>query len=252
MSNDSGRINKQKIQVGDSYILPIEQSKVTMSQAKVKQIMAETDAQTRQMVTAAENKSQIIVETANTEATRIIEEARKKGEQEFEEIKNKAYNEGFEKGQQDGLEKFKQDAEAGLQSLETLAKSSYDMKKNIIDSATRDIIDLITVIAEKVCHYQMDEQMLYDITTDAIRQLNDKEKITIIVNPGLIENINRLVPSFQENFPTMQSIKILEDSSLSVDGVIVETPSSRLDSRISSQIAELAQKMITGADNELE
>ena len=36
------------------------------------------------------------------------------------------------------------------------------------------------------------------------------------------------------------------------DGVIVETPSTRLDSRISAQIAEITEKMITGTENELE
>ena len=36
------------------------------------------------------------------------------------------------------------------------------------------------------------------------------------------------------------------------DGVIVETLSSRLDSRISTQISEIAQKMLTGTNDELE
>ena len=44
-----------------------------------------------------------------------------------------------------------------------------------------------------------------------------------------------------------------EDIELSLnDGVIVETLSSRLDSRISTQISEIAQKMLTGANDELE
>ena len=50
----------------------------------------------------------------------------------------------------------------------------------------------------------------------------------------------------------IQTIKILEDNSVSPDGVIVETLNTRLDSRISAQIAEIAQKMLTGVDNELE
>ena len=48
------------------------------------------------------------------------------------------------------------------------------------------------------------------------------------------------------------SIKIIEDNSVSPDGVIVETLSSRLDSRISTQISEIAQKMLTGTNDELE
>ena len=50
----------------------------------------------------------------------------------------------------------------------------------------------------------------------------------------------------------MQTLKILEDNSLSPDGVIVETPDTRMDSRVSVQIAEIAEKMLTGADDGME
>ena len=96
--------------MGDDYVLPIEQTRVTQSQAKVKEILAQTDIKAQEIISAAENKSQIVVQTANTEAERIIDDARKKGEQEYESVKSQAYNEGFQKGQEDGLEKFKQDA----------------------------------------------------------------------------------------------------------------------------------------------
>ena len=78
MSNN--RIINKEIKIGESYVLPIEQSKVTLSEAKVKKILADTDAKAQQIVDNADNKSQIIIETANTEATRIIEEARKRAQ----------------------------------------------------------------------------------------------------------------------------------------------------------------------------
>ena len=249
--NKSSRITGN-IQVGESYILPIEQSKVTKSQAKVQQILEETDQKAQQIVAAAENRSQIVIETANNEATRIIDEARQKAQQEYETIKQQGYDEGFKKGEVDGLEKFKSDAINSLKALETLSNSSFEMKKSIIDSATRDIVDLVSVIADKVCHTQINIDTLYDITVDAIKQLNDKEHITIIVSPKLVDYIQDLVPDFRDAIPSIQSLKILEDSSLSADGVIVETPAIRLDSRISVQIAEIARKMLMGADDELE
>ena len=248
----SNRIKSDEIQIGNNYVLPIEQSNVTRQEAKVKKIIEETDAKAQQIVDAAENKSKIITETANTEATRIIEEARKRGEQEYEAVKQQAYEEGFAKGEQDGLEKFKEDAAEALYSLETLASSSFDAKKNIIDSATLDIVELVSAIAEKVCHTSFNSKILYSITVDAIKELSEKENITIIVNPQLVENINSLTNNLKEEFSKLQSIKIIEDSSVSPDGVIVETLSSRLDSRVSTRIAEITQKMLTGADDELE
>lgn len=248
----SNRIKSDEIQIGNSYVLPIEQSNVTRQQAKVKKIIEETDAKAQQIIDAAENKSNIITEAANTEAARIIDEARKRGEQEYEAVKQQAYNEGFSKGEQDGLEKFKNNSIEALKSLETLTSASFDMKKNIIESATLDIVELVSAIADKVCHEKFDTKILYSITLDAIKELNDKENITIIVNPKLVENINSLVENFKEEIPKLQTVKILEDSSVSPDGVIVETLHSRLDSRVSTRIAEIAHKMLTGVDNELE
>ena len=248
----SNRIKSDEIQIGDNYILPIEQSNVTRQQAKVKKIIEETDAKAQQILDAADNKSQIIVQTANTEAARIIEDARKKGEKEYEKIKNQAYEEGFAKGQQDGLEKFKSDSIESLNALETLSSSSFDIKRNIIDSANLDIVELVTAIADKVCHLKFDEDVLRKITLDAIKQLNDKEHITIIVNPELVNAINKLSEEFKNEIPKLQSLKILEDNSVSTDGVIVETLNSRLDSRVSAQIAEISEKMLTGSEDELE
>ena len=246
------RFQKKSIQVGESYVLPIEQTKVTASQAKVKKILEETDVKAQEMIDSAENKVQIIIQTANVEATRIIEDAKKKAEQEYEQIKKQAYEEGFKKGEEDGFAKFQTDTKDGLEALETLAKSSFDAKKNIIDSASRDIVELVSVIADKVCHAKFDTKILHQITLDAIKLLNDKENITIIVSPKLIDNIQKMVPEFKNSVQNLQTLKIIEDASLSPDGVIVETLGTRLDSRISSQINEIAQKMLTGDSNGME
>ena len=172
--------------MGDSFVLPIEQTRVTRQQAKVQQIIAETDAKAQQILDSAQNQSQVVIQTANTEAERIIQDARNKAQQEYDAIKNQAYEEGFKKGEQDGLYKFQNDALEALRSLDTLASGSFDMKKNIIDSASQDIVDLVVAIADKVCHQKFNNKVLYQITIDAIRQLNDKENITIIVNPELV------------------------------------------------------------------
>ena len=248
----SNRIKSGEIQIGNNYVLPIEQSNVTRQQAKVKKIIEETDAMAQQIIDGAENKSQVIVSTANTEAERIIEESRKRAQSDYDSVKQQAYDEGFQQGVMEGNEKFKQDAKEAIKSLETLASSSFDIKKNILDSATLDIVELVSAIADKVCHINFDDDVLYNITVDAIQELNDKETITIIVNPKLVENISSMIDDFRNEIPQLESIKIIEDSSVSPDGVIVETLTTRLDSRVSTRIAEITRNMLMGADDELE
>lgn len=248
----NNRFQCNEIKIGENYILPIEQTKVTISQAKVKKMLEETDVKAQQIVDAADNKSQIIIQTANTEATRIIEEARQKAQQEYEAIQKQAYEEGFKKGEEDGFAKLMSDAENSINSLEVLSSSTFEMKKNIIDSATRDIVELVSVIADKVCHEKFNTTILEKITIDAIKQLNDKENITIIVNPILVENIQKMVPQIQDLIQNLKTLKIMEDNSIAPDGVIVETLDTRLDSRISAQIGEITRKMLTGSDDGME
>ena len=79
-----------------------------------------------------------------------------------------------------------------------------------------------------------------------------RHAIEVAWNRGKIENINTLIPDIRNEFSKLESIKIIEDNSVSPDGVIVETLKTRLDSRISTQISEIAQKMLTGTNDELE
>lgn len=248
----SNRIKSDTIQIGNNYVLPIEQSNVTAQQAKVKRIIEETGVKAQSIINGAETKSQAIMQNATNEAEKMIDAAKAQAQEEYNKIVEQAYQEGFTKGENDGLEKFKQDASDALKSLDVLATSSFDVKKNIIDSATLDIVDLVSAIADKVCHIKFDKEVLKRITIDSIKQLREKENITIIVNPELVDNINKIMPEIKEEIPKVESIKIIEDNAVSPDGVIVETLTSRLDSRISSQISEIAQKMLTGANDELE
>lgn len=248
----SNRIKSDEIQIGKSYVLPIEQSNVTVSQAKVKKLIEETDVKAQLIISGAETQSKGIIDNANIEANQIIEKAKEQAQQEYEQIKQQAYNEGFQKGEQDGLKKFQTDAAESIKALETLASCTFDMKKNIIDSASIDIVELVSAIADKVCHVKFNNKILYDLTLDAIKKLNDKENITIIVNPLLVDRINLFLKDLRAEIPKLESLKIVEDSSVSPDGVIVETLNTRLDSRISTQIAEIAQKMLTGTNDELE
>ena len=245
----SNRIKSNKIQVGESFVLPLEQTNLTRQQAKIQQLIEESDNKAKEIIENAQDRSNIVIQAANTEADNIIQNARKKGNEDYEIIKNEAYKEGFKKGEEDGLAKFKEDSLEALKSLEDLCNSTYELKKNIIDSATRDIVEIIIAIANKVCNSTFNDRVLYKLTTDAIKLLCDKENITIIINPKLINNISRLVPEIRNEIPKLQTLKILEDNSLSPDGVIVETPETRLDSRISTQIAEIAEKMLMGANN---
>lgn len=267
------RITNKNVKIGESYVLPLTNSSVSKYELKVESILsdveierqrllkqAENDAENIKnranlLVQEAENKAQEIINNAQSEATKIIQDAQNEQnniQQQTQEISKSAYNEGFEQGQKDGLEKFNQDSITAIKSLDALVASTAEIKNNIVKSADIDIVDLVVAIANKITTRSFDKDMLKEITLSAINQLKEKENVSIIVNPKLISNISELVPEFKNEISQMQNINIIEEASLSSDGVIVQSTLSRVDARISSQIDEIATRLINGIKDDSE
>ena len=264
------RINNKNVKIGENYLLPLENSSLSKYEARAESIMSSVEMERNKLIekarieaesfsqktmTDAESQAEVIINGAKNESLKIIQDAEAKQAQitaQTDEISKKAYDEGFQKGIDDGYAKFKEDAKSALISLDSLADTSFDLKKNIIKSADLDIVDLVVAITRKVTEKSFDEQMLKELTTAAIKQLKNKEHITIIVNPQLVDNISNLVEGFKEEISQLQSIKIIEDSSLSCDGTIVESPLSRVDCRLSAQIDEIAAKLINGVTDDVQ
>ena len=269
----SNRIANKNVKIGESYVLPLTNSSISKYEAKVESLLNGVeeekkrlldDAQTEVdnmktraelIIKNAEAKAEEIINNAKNESVKIIKQAESEQEKvkaETENIKKNAYDEGYQKGQEEGLEKFKNDSIDSLKSLDTLAASSFEMKHDIVKSADLDIVELVLAIARKITSHAFDEDMLKEITAAAIGKLKNREQVTIIVNPKLVENIVKLSEDFKQEIAQIQNIKIIEDSALSPDGTIVETPLSRVDSRVSSQIDEIAARLINGIRDDVQ
>lgn len=233
------RIKSHNIQLGESFVVPIEES------AHRKKIQEAIEKE-KEIILQGEKKAQEIVEQAQIQGQQIIEDAKNQALSEVDAITQQAYQEGFEAGRQEGLENITHELQDKIISVNDFTKSNFDIKNNIVKSAYSDIIKLVVEIAHKVCSksLELDDKILKEITQNAIQTLKDKENITIIVNPEMAEKIYEISNELKEKIPQLESIKIIEDNSVSPDGTIVESPLSRVDSRVRSQINEIAEKLM--------
>ena len=238
------RIKSNNVQLGGSFIVPIEQSAHS-------QKIQEALEKEKEIIIQGEQKAQEIIEQAQIQAQEIIESSKNQALSEVDDITQRAHQEGFEAGRQEGLADITQELQDKIISINDFAKSTFEIKKNIIKSAHLDIIKLIIEISHKVCSkaLELDNSILKQITENAISALKDKEDITIIVNPEMAEKIYTISDELKEKIPQLQSIKIIEDNSVSSDGTIVESPLSRVDCRVKSQINEITDKLIAKLDS---
>lgn len=239
------RIKAHNIQLEGSFTVPIDDS---AHKQKIKEALAKE----QEIIFQAEQKAREIIEQAEAKGYEIVESAKNQALSEEEAIKQQAHNEGFEAGRQEGLENITEELQDRVISVNDFAQSQFEIKENIIKSAHLDIVTLIVEIAQKVCSksLELDDSILKEITKNAIIALKDKESITIIVNPEMAEKIYAISEEFKEQLPQLSSIKIIEDNSVSPDGTIVESPLSRVDCRVKSQINEIADRLMEKLNSE--
>lgn len=238
------RIKGGNVQLAGSFVVPIEQS------AHNKKIQEALDKE-KEIILQAEQKAQEILDNAAAQGQQIIEDAKNQALSEVDAIKQEAYNEGFEAGRKEGLQDIRNELQDKIVAVDDFATSNFDVKHNIIKSAYSDIINLIIEISYKICSksLELNDNILKELTLSAIRALKEKEEITIIVNPDMAEKIYSVSDELKELIPQLNSIKIIEDASVSPDGTIVESPMSRVDCRIRSQISEIADKLMAKLDS---
>lgn len=238
------RIKSNYIQLDDSFVVPIEESN---HNKKLQEALEKEQA----IIARAEQRAQEMIEQAQQQAQEMIEQGRAQAESEVDEITQKAFQSGFEAGRKEGFDEITQELQDKIIAVDNFAKSNFEIKNNIIKSSHLDMINLIVEIAQKVCSksLELDDNILKEITEKAIGALKDKENITIIINPEMAEKIYAISDELKEKIPLLASIKIVEDSSISPDGTIVESPLSRVDCRVKSQINEISDKLMAKLDS---
>lgn len=234
------RIDSEKINFGASFVLPTSDEQLRAQEL----VSAKKIAQ--ELILKAKQQAQLIVEEAKQQAKKHIDDAIAEANSKVTEITEDARQKGHQIGYEEGQIAVKRDLVDQIENLDKFTKSEFDIKKRIIKSAHNDIVNLVVTIADKVCQKKLriDREILYNITKQSINALKDKENVTIIVNPNMAKKIYAISETLQKDILSLQSIKIIEDSSVSEDGTIVESISSRIDNRISSQIDEIAQKLL--------
>lgn len=238
------RIKSNNVNYGASFVVPIEQN---INTQKVKEALAKET----QIIAEGEKKAQEIIEEAQRQAQEIVENAQAQGQADIESIHEQARQDGFEAGRQEGFQSITEELQDKILAVNDFAESCFEIKKSIVKSSHLDVIRLIIEISEKICNksLEIDDSILTEITQSAIQSLKDKEHVTIIVHPLMAERIYAVSEELKERIPQLSSIKIIEDSSVSPDGTIVESQLSRVDCRIKSQINEITDKLMSKLDS---
>jgi len=171
-------------------------------------------------------------------------EIEKPGKQVEERIKiaeKEAYGRGFSKGQTEGIERGKK-LSLAVESVAKLIRELKILKEELLKSSEKKIIDLVFLIAGKVIHKEVstDRAVALSVLSDAMRNMQERDGISICLNPEDHRYITEVKPDFLDSFG---NILIEKDEKIGQGGAVIKTHSGILDARLDQQLDKIRESL---------
>lgn len=180
---------------------------------------------------------QVDLEALIAEAQAEAEAIRKAAHQESERIRELARQEGFQQGYLEGDSEGRTQWHARVEALAGEAQALVEERKRWLKESEADVLRLALLAAERILHREArDRDALASLIHGAMELLADEAIVRIRVCPedvaGLASALNLL------------DVEVKSDPSIGLGGVVVETPTGRLDGRFVTQFRELAAAVL--------
>ena len=186
-------------------------------------------ASDRRLVKASEvatvRSAEEILAAAEAEAARIREEAKSA----FAEEKKR----GYEKGLADGK------MEIAMQKLDLV-----DSSVKFMESVEGKMADIV-MKALKSCVVEIgDKEMVVQIVRKTMKAvIRTQRQVTLKVAPEMVESVKERVAALRAEYPTIESLDVVEDPRLKGPACILETEAGVADASVDTQLAAIEKSL---------
>ncbi len=162
--------------------------------------------------------------------------------QHLEDLAKRAYAEGFAQGENDARALAEHRLNPLVAVLENLIAELTDTRSKLTRQIESEVVALALHIGRKVvgAALQTDPGLVTGIVRDALKNVEDPEKICIRLNPADIERL-RNTPA-QETLGThADRVQLEEDNAIEAGGCLVQTEYGDIDARIAKQFEAIEE-----------
>jgi flagellar assembly protein FliH len=190
-------------------------------------------------------KKVAVFKNSQDEGRRIVEDARKEAEKEAESIKKNAFIKGYQEGMSKAVSEGKADISNAVNSFFCLTSKLTAYKKTLEEEAEGQLLKLAVEIANKIILTQLkeDDEIILRIVKKALKNLIDRESLTIKLHPDDIEVIKREKVKLMQEIDGIKKIIIIEDENVLRGGCYIETEYSEVDARIDKQLETIKETL---------
>jgi len=198
-------------------------------------------------------EAQSLRRQAEDDAEKILAEAREKAQQiekdslsAFENERKEAEERGRVVGREAGFVEGKDEVARLVQRTQTILERAQEKRTEILAETEQQIIDLVLLISRKVIKVISENQrnVVISNVAQALRKVKGRGNIYIRVNVVDIRLATEHKKEFIDMVEGAKSVQIVEDTTVDPGGCVIETDFGEIDARISSQLAELEQKIL--------
>lgn len=223
------------------------------AQAEVEKIREDAEKSAFEEVKKKTDQAQLEKRQADEEVDRLLEQARSEAAQLVEDanrrvaqIEEDARERGHEEGRKQGFEEGKAEVERLVERLHIILNGAIEKRNDIIEEAESQLIDLVLLISQKVVKVISDNQknVVINNVVQALRKLKSRGNVAIHVNLADLELTTDNVNNFIGMVENVQSITVLEDTTVDRGGCIIETDFGQIDARVSSQLKEIEESIL--------
>ncbi|MDR2768650.1 MAG: flagellar assembly protein FliH [Treponema sp.] len=210
-------------------------------QAAFSEVKRKTD-QAQSLKRQAEDEAEKFIAEAKTKAAQIEADSRAA----FENERRAAEEEGRAAGHEAGFNEGREEVKRLVERIQTVLERAQDKRAEILAETEQQIIDLVLLISRKVIKVISENQRNVVISTvvEALRKVKGRGNIIIRVNMLDIKLTTEHKKKFIDLVEGAKSLQIIEDTTVDPGGCVIETDFGEIDARISSQLAELEQKIL--------
>ncbi len=230
-----------------------KQQMLEKAQADADAIVAKAEQAAFEQVKRQTDQAQVIKSDAEQEAAEILKAAQDKAqsliadaEQQQQKIRDDAYQSGFEEGKDLGFKDGSQEVERLVDRLHVILDRIMDKRQEILDGTEQQIVELGLLLRRYIVIVISESQrnVVMSNVLQALRKVKGRGDVTVRVNLADLKLTTAHTKEFMQAVENIKNLTIAEDSSIDRGGCIVETDFGAIDARISSQLAELEQKIL--------
>lgn len=234
---------------------------------KLKPLIIEAKKEAEDIVQKAKTNAENIIKVSKDKSLEIINDAEEKKENFLHDAYDKAkdicsdakkegfkqgYDEGKDLGHEEGYNLGKEEANKIIREALEIKEEYSERKKNLLKDLEKDIIELVTVVYERLIDKKTeeDDELILSLVLKGIENLDLNHKLTIITSRDDYDVVEMSRDFILAKSNMISELNIKYDSNLKKGDCILETDQGSIDVSLDTQMKEVRELLTLILNNE--